>query len=117
LTITSTERLNHYSAAPSYGPISGRGETFTTTGAGVKARKKLGISQKNLADRIKKEDGQSISPQYLNDIERDRRLVFLRHHRAAIAAMDFFTVPTLTFSVLYCLFVWLARSFVMRYGI
>ena len=37
------------------------------------ARKKLGISQKDLADRIKKEDGQSISPQYLNDIERDRR--------------------------------------------
>jgi transposase InsO family protein len=34
-----------------------------------------------------------------------RWLVFLRNHRAAIAAMDFFTVPTLTFSVLYCLFV------------
>lgn len=37
------------------------------------ARKKLSISQKELAERIKKEDGQSISPQYLNDIERDRR--------------------------------------------
>src|SRR5258706_16248323 len=37
------------------------------------ARKKLGISQKELAERIKKEDGDSISPQYLNDIERDRR--------------------------------------------
>lgn len=34
-----------------------------------------------------------------------RWLVFLRTHRAAIAAMDFFTVPTLRFSVLYCLFV------------
>jgi hypothetical protein len=32
-------------------------------------------------------------------------LVFLRNHREAIAAMDFFTVPTLTFSVLYCFFV------------
>lgn len=30
---------------------------------------------------------------------------FLQNHREAIAAMDFFTVPTLTFQVLYCLFV------------
>jgi transcriptional regulator with XRE-family HTH domain len=37
------------------------------------ARRKLGISQKVLAERIKKENGESISPQYLNDIERDRR--------------------------------------------
>jgi transcriptional regulator with XRE-family HTH domain len=37
------------------------------------ARKKLGVSQKELAEHIKKEDGDSISPQYLNDIERDRR--------------------------------------------
>ena len=34
-----------------------------------------------------------------------RWLTFLRNHREAIAAMDFFTVPTLTFGVLYCLFV------------
>ena len=27
---------------------------------------------------------------------------FLDNHREAIAAMDFFTVPTLTFGVLYC---------------
>jgi putative transposase len=32
-------------------------------------------------------------------------LTFLRNHREAIAAMDFFTVPTLTFGVLYCYFV------------
>jgi hypothetical protein len=31
--------------------------------------------------------------------------VFLDNHREAIAAMDFFTVPTLTFGVLYCFFV------------
>jgi len=31
--------------------------------------------------------------------------MFLRNHREAIAAMDFFTVPTLTFGVLYCFFV------------
>jgi transposase InsO family protein len=30
---------------------------------------------------------------------------FLDNHREAIAAMDFFTVPTLTFGVLYCFFV------------
>ena len=39
----------------------------------AEARKKLGLSQKELAERIKKEDGEPISPQYLNDIERDRR--------------------------------------------
>ncbi len=36
-------------------------------------RKSLGLSQKELAARIKKEDGTPISPQYLNDIEHDRR--------------------------------------------
>jgi putative transposase len=34
-----------------------------------------------------------------------RWLTFLRNHREAIAAMDFFTVATATFGVLYCLFV------------
>jgi hypothetical protein len=34
-----------------------------------------------------------------------RWLAFLRNHREAIAAMDFFTVPTVTFHVLYCFFV------------
>src|ERR1700758_2295702 len=32
-------------------------------------------------------------------------LTFLRNHREAIAAMDFFTVPTVTFGVLYCFFI------------
>jgi hypothetical protein len=31
--------------------------------------------------------------------------IFLRNHREVIAAMDFFTVPTATFHVLYCFFV------------
>jgi putative transposase len=40
------------------------------------------------------------------DPDRSRRwLAFLRNHREAIAAMDFFTVPTITFGVLYCFFV------------
>jgi transposase InsO family protein len=34
-----------------------------------------------------------------------RWLAFLRNHREAIAAMDFFTVPTITFGVLYCVFI------------
>jgi transposase InsO family protein len=34
-----------------------------------------------------------------------RWMAFLSNHRGAIAAMDFFTVPTLTFGVLYCFFV------------
>jgi len=36
---------------------------------------------------------------------RKRWLTFLRNHRESIAAMDFFTVPTITFGVLYCFFV------------
>jgi transcriptional regulator with XRE-family HTH domain len=36
-------------------------------------RKKLEISQKQLAEKVTKEDGESISPQYLNDIELERR--------------------------------------------
>ena len=36
-------------------------------------RKDLGISQRELVTKIVKEDGAPISPQYLNDIERDRR--------------------------------------------
>jgi transcriptional regulator with XRE-family HTH domain len=37
------------------------------------ARKEKGLSQKELAALILKEDGTAISPQYLNDIEHDRR--------------------------------------------
>ncbi|NCB49443.1 MAG: XRE family transcriptional regulator [Alphaproteobacteria bacterium] len=36
-------------------------------------RKELLMSQKELANQVKKENGSSISPQYLNDIEKDRR--------------------------------------------
>src|SRR6266849_7027383 len=42
----------------------------------------------------------------LRDTEPVKRwMAFLRNHRETIAAMDFFTVPTLTFAVLYCFFV------------
>jgi hypothetical protein len=40
------------------------------------------------------------------DNEKAKRwLAFLNNHREVIAAFDFFTVPTLTFRVLYCFFV------------
>ena len=47
---------------------------------------------------------------YLAQSDRQREsskswLVFLKNHREAIAAMDFFTVPTASFRVLYCFFV------------
>jgi transposase InsO family protein len=47
---------------------------------------------------------------YLARVGRNREagkrwLIFLKNHREAIAAMDFFTVPTATFRVLYCFFV------------
>lgn len=34
-----------------------------------------------------------------------RWLSFLANHREAIVAFDFFTLPTLTFQFLYCIFV------------
>ena len=34
-----------------------------------------------------------------------RWMTFLRNHRDCLAAMDFFTVPTVTFQVLYVFFV------------
>jgi transcriptional regulator with XRE-family HTH domain len=37
------------------------------------ARRAKGLSQKDLASQVKKEDGPAISAQYLNDIEHDRR--------------------------------------------
>ena len=50
------------------------------------------------------------SPCWMKRAPRDpepakRWLAFLRNHREAIAAMDFFTVPTVTFGALYCFFV------------
>src|SRR6266849_968538 len=39
----------------------------------AEARKRAGLSQKDLATKIFKDDGEAISPQYLNDIEHNRR--------------------------------------------
>jgi transcriptional regulator with XRE-family HTH domain len=40
----------------------------------AEARKKLELSLREAAERVKKEDGSSVSPQYLNDIEHGRRV-------------------------------------------
>ncbi len=50
-------------------------DSTTTFGQAIgRARKDKGWAQKDLASRIlREEDGQAISPQYLNDIEHDRR--------------------------------------------
>ena len=55
------------------------------------ARKHLKLSQKDLAEKILREDKDgSITPQYLNDIEHDRRVPtsFLIGHFAAILKID-----------------------------
>ena len=39
----------------------------------AEARQRAGLSQKQLAALITKADGRPISPQYLNDLEHDRR--------------------------------------------
>jgi hypothetical protein len=46
---------------------------------------------------------------YLRRVQRrgdpsKRWLTFLRNHREVIVALDFFTVPTVTFKLLYCFF-------------
>lgn len=46
---------------------------MTFGGTLAEARKNAEMSQKDLAAKIKKEDGEAFSPQYLNDIEHDRR--------------------------------------------
>ncbi len=50
------------------------------------ARRRVGLSQRELAARVRKEDGEPISPQYLNDLERDRRNPPGRHLLKQFAA-------------------------------
>jgi len=44
-------------------------------------------------------------------------LTFLRNHREVIAALNFFTVPTITFRVLYCLFVEHGRHKILHFNV
>jgi len=57
----------------------------------------LEISERTVSRYIKR-----LSP---SDQTRNLWATFLRNHREVITAMDFFTVPTLTFRILYCFFV------------
>ena len=92
-------------------------------------RPKINIELKNLIQRMAKENPTWGAPRIHGELlkigfdvsertvsryvsrripsEGNRKLwtTFLRHHREVIAAMDFFTVPTLSFRVLYCFFV------------
>jgi transcriptional regulator with XRE-family HTH domain len=64
-------------------------KTFGTIIA--EARRAAGLNQKEVAAKIKKEDGQPISAQYLNDIEHDRRnppSEFLIAQFAALLKLD-----------------------------
>ena len=63
-------------------------DNSTTLGGVISdARKKLGISQKGLAARIKRaEDDLPISAQYLNDIEHNRRVPGSDHMIAQFAS-------------------------------
>jgi len=57
----------------------------------AKRRKELGLSQKELAEKILKEDGFHISPQYLNDLERNRRNPpgeYLLHQFSIVLSID-----------------------------
>jgi transcriptional regulator with XRE-family HTH domain len=39
----------------------------------TEARKKAGLTQKEVAERLRRTDGRSVLPPYLNDLEHDRR--------------------------------------------
>jgi putative transposase len=44
-------------------------------------------------------------------------LAFLENHREVIVAFDFFTVPTLTFQLLYCFFVIERRRRILHFNV
>ena len=63
-------------------------DTAATFGQALSAaRRRAGLSQRELAARIRKEDGEPISPQYLNDLERDRRNPPASHFLTQFAAV------------------------------
>jgi hypothetical protein len=57
----------------------------------------LGVSERTVARYLSRMQRRS-DP-------RKQWLAFLQNHREVIVAFDFFTVPTLTFQLLYCFFV------------
>ena len=67
-------------------------KTFGTLVA--EARRVIRMSQKELASRVKKEDGQAISPQYLNDVERDRRNLVVHRGSLSFVVLNLFPYTT-----------------------
>ena len=66
--------VGHQASRPASDPLRAVGTRDLTFGRAIaQSRKKLGRSQRDLATSIRREDGVAISPQYLNDIEHDRR--------------------------------------------
>ena len=54
----------------------------------VEMRRHRGLSQKQLAERVIREDGKPITPQYLNDIEHDRRTPSLAVAQSLASVLD-----------------------------
>ena len=65
-------------------------ESWTFGRVVAEARKKLRMNQKSLAAAVLREDGAPITPQYLNDIEHDRRVPSskLVHEFARVLEID-----------------------------
>src|SRR5580765_2398842 len=77
--------------------------TWVSRVSQVGGRKRVSKEVRALIFRMVSENPTRRAPRVPDSVK--RWLTFLRNHREAIAAMDFFTVPTLTFGVLYCFFV------------
>jgi putative transposase len=60
------------------------------------------MAEENSAQRAPKVHGELLK---LGFVVSERWLAFLLNHREVIVAIDFFTVPTVTFRLLYCFFV------------
>jgi transcriptional regulator with XRE-family HTH domain len=63
----------------------------------VEKRRERGISQKDLASRVKRDDGVAISPTYLNDIEHDRRSPTAHHMIEQLAVVLELDIPYLSY--------------------
>lgn len=73
LATYTLERCRLWPLFEEYLEVGTSNDEITFGSAITQARKSKGMSQKELAARIKREEDVAISPQYLNDIEHNRR--------------------------------------------